>query len=126
MQEASMKHVMIVVAVATVVVGVLILVVGNFAAGQAGEPLPPRMRRNAIILMAAGPLSLVSWMLFNGLLEEVGYRSVLGYALAGLVFVGGGFLTGFFSRLRIGRRAPALRAGAQDHPEAAPTKDPAE
>jgi hypothetical protein len=104
MQEASVNNIMIVVAVATLIVGLLTLGVGNFSASQAGEPMPAGMRRNALILILAGPAALGLWFLFNRVLEGTGYRSAIGYALAALAFVAGGFLTGLFSRLGPRRR----------------------
>lgn len=100
MQELPVDRAMIVIAVATLVVGALILWAGRATGETAGQPMPPRMKRNALILMLAGPASLGLWYLMNGILRGVGYRSVVGYGVAAAVFIGGGFATGFFGRLR--------------------------
>lgn len=105
MEDFAVNRAMILIAVATTLIGLLILAVSRISPDYAGEPLPPGMKRNAIILTLSGPVSLGLWYLFNGVLHGVGYRSVIGYALAALVFIGGGFLTGLFSRLA-GRRGP--------------------
>lgn len=95
-----MRTIMIVVAVLTVIVGGTLLIVGHWAAREGGEPMPRSMRRNTLILTAAGPVNLLVWYLFNGLIEGIGARSVVGYVLAALVFIGAGFSTGFFGRVR--------------------------
>jgi hypothetical protein len=104
MQETSVSNIMIVVAVATFVVGLLALGIGRMTATQADEPMPAGMRRNALLLTLAGPLALGLWFLFNRVLEGTGYRSAVGYALAALVFIAGGFMTGLFARLTARRR----------------------
>lgn len=105
MEEFAVNRAMILIAVSTCLIGLLILAVSRISPDYAGEPLPPGMKRNAIILTLSGPVSLGLWYLFNGVLHGVGYRSVIGYALAALVFIGGGFLTGLFTRLRARRVA---------------------
>lgn len=116
MEELAVRNVMIIVAVATVVVGGLILAIGGFSAAQAGEAQPSGLKRKAIILILAGPISLGSWLLFNGMLEGIGYRSLIGYALAAAVFVGCGFMTGFFSRIGIWR-GRLKKAPSTDRPK---------
>lgn len=103
MNDFTVDRSMIIIALATFVVGLLILWAGYSTGQTAGQPMPRSMKRNALILTFAGPIALVLWYLLNGLLRGVGYRSVIGYVLAALVFIGGGFATGFFSRLRAGR-----------------------
>lgn len=114
MEEPDVNRAMMLIAISTVVVGALILTVGKITAEDAEIPFSPKMKRNAIILMLAGPVSWGLWHAFNGLLQGVGYRSVVGYVLAAVVFVGAGFLTGLFSRLW-GRRAPEGSEDEQEH-----------
>lgn len=58
-----------------------------------------KVRRNLLILALAGPLNLLLWLIVNGWLDQVGSRSVIGYVLAAVVFLAGGFATGFLPRL---------------------------
>lgn len=103
MQEAAVRNIMIIVAVMTVIVGSLLLLVARWSAEVSGQPISRHMVRSAILLIAAGPLNLMVWLLFNGVLAGVGSRKVVGYALAAIAFVVTGLATGFFSRLRSGR-----------------------
>lgn len=104
MQEVSVRTVMFIVAVATPLLALLIVTVGRAALTGEEATMNRRTQRNIWILALAGPANLGLWYLLNGLLAGVGSRSVIGYVLAALVFVLGGFATGFFSRLRGERR----------------------
>jgi hypothetical protein len=104
MQEAAVRTIMIALAVITPVVGLLVLLLGRWAETLDGKAMTRQMRRNVWILILAGPVNLAAWFAFNGLLEGVGSRSVIGYVLAAVVFIAAGFGTGYFSRRR-GRSA---------------------
>ena len=106
MEESVVRNVMIILSLATPLVAGLFALAARASAVQSGEPLPRRLRRNIWILAAAGPVNLALWLLLNGILAGTGFRSVMGYALAALVFLAGGVATGFFSRL--------LSRGARD------------
>lgn len=100
METADPSRLMIVLAVATPLLALLAGAIVGHAARAGGEPPPPALRRNLWILALAGPVSLGLWWVFNRWLDAIGPRSVAGYVLAALAFVGAGFATGFFSRLR--------------------------
>ena len=100
METADANRLMIILAMATPVLAVLVLAVGGHAARLAEEPMPARTRRNAWILAFAGPATLALWWIFNHWLNFIGHRSAAGYIIAGLTFIGAGFGTGFFGRLR--------------------------
>jgi len=78
---------------------VLLLLISRSLGPEAQACLPLRLKRNCLILGLAGPINLLIWLLFNQYLDQVGYRSVVGYMLAAIVFIVMGFITGFFSRL---------------------------
>lgn len=106
MERASIQIVMLGLAAATPVVGFCVLRLGASIARQSDEPMPASMRRAGWLLILAGPLNLLVWFLFNEWLTAVGYRSVVGYAVAAAVFFAMGWTSGAFGRLRgrIGRR----------------------
>jgi hypothetical protein len=108
MEHESPLTIMIVLAVATPVVGACMLIMGRIGARQSGAPMPPAMRRAGLLLLIAGPLNLLAWLLFNRWLDAIGYRSVIGYILAAAVFLALGWTTGAFSRVRerFSRRFP--------------------
>lgn len=60
-----------------------------------------RARIRLLILGLAGPANWLAWHLFNGWIDVSGYRSVLGFALAALVFFSVGAGLGMFRRRRI-------------------------
>lgn len=109
MQQEMPVIVFIIIAVVTPVVALAAWLALRRTQAQSGEPTPPpvpkKTRRNLGILALAGPVNLLVWFLFNGWLDRTGSRSVVGYVLAALVFVIAGYATGFFSRLRQGRRS---------------------
>lgn len=99
MQDVDVRNVMILIAILTPLIGLLLFWVGRWAAKAGERPLPPSVARNAWLLIFAGPVNLLVWWLFNGVLSGMGSRNVVGMALAAVVFIGMGFFTGFFSRL---------------------------
>jgi hypothetical protein len=100
MEQETLRPIMLTLAVAMPAVGICLLTLGRLIAREAGEPMPPSMRRAGWLLILAGPLNLAVWFLFNAWLETIGYRSVIGYALAALVFFAMGWGTGALGRLR--------------------------
>lgn len=63
-------------------------------AARAGRiTMPPKSR--IVILLMAGPLNLVLWVVFQRYLDGVGNRSVYGIILAVVVFIAVGFGAGF-------------------------------
>lgn len=102
MRDDSVRTAMLVIAALTPLLGALAWFIGggmNRAARDAGTELPlNRLGLKCLVLALAGPANLALWHLFNGWLNRIGYRSVLGYALAALVFLLGGWLTGWLSR----------------------------
>lgn len=100
MQETDVQRVMILIAVITPLIAGFLFLAAKMATDQGETSLPRRTRRNLGLLAAAGPANLTLWYLLNGVLQGVGSRSVIGYILAAMAFIVGGFVTGFFSRLR--------------------------
>ena len=88
-ERESLFSLMVVIAVATPALVALILVATRM------DILQPLRRSRLILLAAAGPTNLVCWLLFNGYLDRVGHRSVIGIVLAAAVFIGLGFGAGF-------------------------------
>lgn len=92
MSDTSVNVGMIVVAVATpLLAGLLVLLAQMQVIGGV-------KKSRLILLVILGPGNLAVWMLFNGYLDQVGHRSVLGIGLAVLIVVisaiGGGFRRG--------------------------------
>jgi hypothetical protein len=89
--EDVQKSIMI-IAILTPVLGLILYGVSTLTSRASGQSVPAPIRRSAIILLFMGPLNLVLWFLMNQWLERIGYRSVIGYVLAALVFIVGGYL----------------------------------
>jgi uncharacterized membrane protein len=89
LENKDLLPAMIILAVATPVLAVLLIVFAR--AGLVS--MPPRSR--LVILLLAGPLNLALWYLFNHYLDSTGHRSVFGILLAAVVFIAVGFGAGF-------------------------------
>jgi hypothetical protein len=99
MRDEALGNIMWLLAVLTPVLGLLMWLTGRAAVGH-GAAVVRHLRLKSLVLGLAGPANLLCWYLFNSWLSHIGYRSVIGYILAGLVFIIGGALTGAFSRRR--------------------------
>lgn len=119
MDQESLQWIMATLAIATPITGATLWAIGRSTARAAEEPLHPSIRRAAIILIVAGPLNLLVWLLFNDWLDAIGYRSAVGYGLAAAVFFGLGWSSGKFRKRRPPRRA-AVAADADQREAAAP------
>mgnify|MGYP001470837999 CR=1 FL=1 len=105
MEPEVPNHVFLIIAMLTPVIAFVgWLVVGHGASGN-NEVSSKKIHRNLILLALAGPVNLLLWYVVNGWLKGVGSRSVIGYVLAAMVFLVAGYATGFFGRLRRGRRS---------------------
>lgn len=99
MNYPDLFRVMIGIAIATPILGVLILLIGRAGAAGSDEPMPPSMKRNAIILAVAGPANLLLWWAYNAWHTSQGPGSAFGIVLAAIVFIVAGLATGLFARL---------------------------
>ena len=98
MEHQNIGNVMIFLALVTPGLALLIGY-GLRRSVEEGGASTSRLRRNVWILGAAGPANLLLWLVLNGLLDGLGWRSVVGYVLAALTFVAAGLATGFLARL---------------------------
>lgn len=103
---------MVILAIATPGLALLI-----FCLHKAGMmSLPPRSRM--VILLLAGPVNLLLWLMMNRYFDAVRHRSAIGVVLAAAVFIGVGFGGGFLRRSsEARRRAIGPHDGRDERPE---------
>ncbi len=99
MNDVDLRAIMIGLALATPLLALLIYSAMTASARMSETPPPERLRRNALLLAAAGPLALALWWLLNVGLASRPPGSIAAYVIAALVFIVAGFATGFFSRI---------------------------
>lgn len=99
----QVELIMLVLALLTPLLGVAVWRFYRHEMARRGIEMTPSLVRNIWILTFAGPVNLLAWKLLNQDLDRFGGNSLPAYALAAVVFIAAGFLTGFFSRLRQGR-----------------------
>lgn len=99
MNYPELRNIMIGIALATPILALVIVFITRSSAARSDEPLPPKIRSNALILAVAGPLNLAVWLLFNAWHNQHGPGSVHGIVAAAIMFIAAGLATGFFARL---------------------------
>jgi drug/metabolite transporter (DMT)-like permease len=99
MTTPAIEPYIIVLSLATPVVGATIWLAGRAVARQADEPMPRSMRRAAVILILAGPLNLLVRFCLGDRLAAASQNPAIGYALAAATFIGLGWYLGIFKRI---------------------------
>ena len=98
MDQETIQRIMIAIAVALPVVSASLLLMARSGARGAETEMVAKLRRTGWLLIVIGPLNLLVWLLLNNWLDRIGYRSVVGYLLAAVVFFITGWMTGLFAR----------------------------
>lgn len=106
MTDESVRTLMILIALGTPLLALVTWIMGRMRA------MAPLTAGRLWMMALVGPGNLVLWLTFNGYMDQVGHRSLIGIALALIVLVGGGFGLGFFRG-----RSGAAREAAPAPPE---------